>query len=109
MRSSTDIVILLVACGAAALQLELQVPGMSAVISLISDYGSRWKLQSYDTTTPVEVTEDSYWLEHIQHQGLAAFNPVTTYQVFRNVKDFGAKGYPPTKTSRLDLRELRPY
>ncbi|TEY82442.1 hypothetical protein BOTCAL_0029g00310 [Botryotinia calthae] len=35
----------------------------------------------------------SYWLEDIAHQGLAPFNfNDTSYQVFRNVKDFGAKG-----------------
>ncbi|EWC47414.1 hypothetical protein DRE_00382 [Drechslerella stenobrocha 248] len=35
----------------------------------------------------------SYWLGDIQHQGLSAFNTnPETYQVFRNVKDFGAKG-----------------
>ncbi|GAB7348730.1 hypothetical protein MBLNU459_g7467t1 [Dothideomycetes sp. NU459] len=35
----------------------------------------------------------AYWLEDIKHQGIAAFNPdPATYQVFRNVKDFGAKG-----------------
>lgn len=34
-----------------------------------------------------------YWLEQIKHQGIAAFNPSpSSYQVFRNVKDFGAKG-----------------
>jgi hypothetical protein len=31
-------------------------------------------------------------MEEIQHQGIAAFNPNTSYQVFRNVKDYGAKG-----------------
>ncbi|TFK55180.1 glycoside hydrolase family 55 protein [Heliocybe sulcata] len=36
---------------------------------------------------------DPYWLQDIQHQGTAAFNPdPSTYQVYRNVKDFGAKG-----------------
>ena len=35
----------------------------------------------------------SYWLEGIAHQGVSAFNAnPSTYQVFRNVKDFGAKG-----------------
>ncbi|KAI0024622.1 putative Exo-beta-1,3-glucanae [Xylariomycetidae sp. FL0641] len=35
----------------------------------------------------------SYWLEDMKHQGISAFNPnPTEYQVFRNVKDFGAKG-----------------
>lgn len=36
---------------------------------------------------------DPFWMQNIKHQGTAAFNPdPTTYQVFRNVKDFGAKG-----------------
>ena len=33
-----------------------------------------------------------YWLEQIKHQGVAPFNTNSSYQVFRNVKDFGAKG-----------------
>jgi glucan 1,3-beta-glucosidase len=34
-----------------------------------------------------------YWLENIKHQGLASFNAnASSYKVFRNVKDFGAKG-----------------
>ncbi|KAK7693686.1 hypothetical protein QCA50_003257 [Cerrena zonata] len=37
--------------------------------------------------------DDPFWLETIKHQGTAAFNPNPgSYQVFRNVKDFGAKG-----------------
>jgi glucan 1,3-beta-glucosidase len=33
-----------------------------------------------------------YWLEDIKHQGLASFNSdPDSYQIFRNVKDFGAK------------------
>ncbi|KAI0755599.1 exo-beta-1,3-glucanase [Fomes fomentarius] len=36
---------------------------------------------------------DPYWLQNIKHQGIAAFNPSpSSYQVFRNVKDFGAVG-----------------
>jgi glucan 1,3-beta-glucosidase len=38
-------------------------------------------------------TSCSYWLEDVKHQGIAAFNPSgSSYQVFRNVKDFGATG-----------------
>lgn len=34
-----------------------------------------------------------YWLENIAHLGKSAFAPdPSTYKVFRNVKDFGAKG-----------------
>lgn len=32
-----------------------------------------------------------YWLENIDHQGISAFGP-SDYAVFRNVKDYGAKG-----------------
>ncbi|KAF9532307.1 exo-beta-1,3-glucanase [Crepidotus variabilis] len=36
---------------------------------------------------------DPFWLENIKHQGTAAFNANPSgYQVFRNVKNFGAKG-----------------
>jgi hypothetical protein len=36
-------------------------------------------------------------MQNIKHQGIAAFNPnSTTYQVFRNVKDFGAKVVLPS-------------
>lgn len=42
---------------------------------------------------PAEGGQCDYWLEHIKHQGVAAFNPnPDNYTVFRNVKDFGAKG-----------------
>ena len=35
----------------------------------------------------------SYWLEGMQRQGIAAFNKDPTgYKVFRNVKDYGARG-----------------
>lgn len=45
------------------------------------------------TVVPVAPTAAcSYWLENIKHQGVAAFNPNTAFRVFRNVKDFGAKG-----------------
>ncbi|KAI0013546.1 putative Exo-beta-1,3-glucanae [Xylariaceae sp. FL0662B] len=38
-------------------------------------------------------SECAFWLEDMQPQGIAAFNPnPDAYQVFRNVKDFGAKG-----------------
>lgn len=33
-----------------------------------------------------------YWMQNIAHQGIAPFNPSpSSYQVFRNVKNFGAK------------------
>ncbi|KAF8894123.1 exo-beta-1,3-glucanase [Infundibulicybe gibba] len=36
---------------------------------------------------------DAFWLQGIKHQGKSAFNAnPNSYQVFRNVKDFGARG-----------------
>ncbi|KAI0380474.1 glycoside hydrolase family 55 protein [Hypomontagnella monticulosa] len=38
-------------------------------------------------------TGGSYWYETIAHQGISAFNANrATYKVYRNVKDYGAKG-----------------
>ncbi|KAK1992398.1 glucan 1,3-beta-glucosidase [Colletotrichum falcatum] len=34
----------------------------------------------------------AYWMEDVPHQGISAYHPDPSYQVFRNVKDFGAKG-----------------
>jgi glucan 1,3-beta-glucosidase len=34
----------------------------------------------------------SYWVGNIKRQGTVPFASSTDYQVFRNVKDFGAKG-----------------
>ncbi|KAK7437112.1 hypothetical protein VKT23_018738 [Stygiomarasmius scandens] len=48
---------------------------------------------SYPVTSGTAAPSDPYWLENIAHQGTAAFNPSSQeYQVFRNVKDFGAVG-----------------
>ncbi|AEO68750.1 5d0c3ecd-ceea-4e39-a382-06f1dec1835c [Thermothielavioides terrestris] len=33
-----------------------------------------------------------WWLANVQHQGAAAFNADKSYKVFRNVRDYGAKG-----------------
>ncbi|KAJ5627671.1 hypothetical protein N7490_009899 [Penicillium lividum] len=34
----------------------------------------------------------SYWMANIKRQGVAPFNSDADYKIFRNVKDFGAKG-----------------
>ena len=54
------------------------------------------------------VTIDPYWMQNIKHQGTAAFNADPSgYQVFRNVKDFGAKGLYPLCTKRDLLSHFR--
>ncbi|KAH6677590.1 pectate lyase superfamily protein-domain-containing protein [Halenospora varia] len=48
-------------------------------------------VKGQNTTGGVE--DSPYWLAQIKHQGISAFNSdPETYRVFRNVKDFGAKG-----------------
>lgn len=37
----------------------------------------------------------SFWMANIKRQGVAPFNSNADYKVFRNVKDFGAKGMFP--------------
>lgn len=58
---------------------------------LVSGLGSSCTsgLQGGGTAAP----DDPYWLESIRHQGTSPFNPnASSYQVFRNVKDYGAAG-----------------
>ncbi|KAF2813845.1 pectin lyase-like protein [Mytilinidion resinicola] len=40
----------------------------------------------------IAVPDPGYWLKDMPRQGRSPFNPDPGYQVFRNVKDFGAKG-----------------
>lgn len=44
----------------------------------------------------VTVPDPPYWLEGIKHQGVAPFQNGSNYQTFRNVKDYGAKGWNST-------------
>ena len=39
-----------------------------------------------------EKRASDFWLADIKHQGIVPFGSGGDYQVFRNVKDFGAKG-----------------
>ncbi|KAJ6479946.1 exo-beta-1,3-glucanase [Mycena vitilis] len=68
----------------------------STIVAII---GSATLANSLGTscTTPLgagtAAATDPFWMQNIKHQGIAAFNPnPSSYQVFRNVKDFGAKG-----------------
>ena len=58
--------------------------------ALVSGLGSQC---SAPVTSGTAAASAPFWLEQIQHRGTAPFssNP-SGYQVFRNVKDFGAVG-----------------
>lgn len=50
------------------------------------------KLRRQSSNTSIEVAgQPEFWLESIAHQGVSPLGP-SGYTVFRNVKDFGAKG-----------------
>lgn len=83
---------------AAAPPLQFQVPGLASDLFRSLDHHALYPIfhdqkDSTSGVSPVECTDDSYWLEKISHQEFAAFTPDTSYQVFCNVKDFGAKWY----------------
>ena len=44
-----------------------------------------------DSRSELETRASPYWMEQIAHQGISAFG-ASGYIVFRNVKDYGAKG-----------------
>lgn len=46
---------------------------------------------AHSDSTVLKRQPTPYWYETIKHQGISAFGP-SGYQVFRNVKDYGAKG-----------------
>ena len=69
------------------------------LLSLCLDANAQWNATGNSSSgvpgSTVSSTSNAstpFWLETIQHQGVAAFRKDSTYQVFRNVKDFGAKG-----------------
>lgn len=81
------------------------IPEISQIVQYMSQIFVSWiddcKPQSYPYSQPPKTPSIpyanqtafcSYWLEDIKHQGISAFNSNTNYTVFRNVKDYGAKG-----------------
>lgn len=44
----------------------------------------------------------AYWMEQVPHRGISSFNPDSTYTIFRNVRDYGAKGDGGRQTLSCD-------
>ncbi|KAI0845404.1 pectate lyase superfamily protein-domain-containing protein [Daldinia vernicosa] len=60
----------------------------SAVVSDVSPVSSSSEVRKIE-----ERATSTYWYETISHQGISAFNSNrATYKVYRNVKDYSAKG-----------------
>lgn len=88
-----------------AQHVDLSIPQteryVSSMLSRFSSYTEYVAPPSAPTAIPksqvtthanVQAASCAFWMESIAHQGKAAFNNNSTYAVFRNVKDFGAKG-----------------
>ncbi|KAF7295343.1 hypothetical protein MIND_01073700 [Mycena indigotica] len=72
------------------------VPSLASIVAFISSVTLVNGLGS-TCSTPLgagtAAASDPYWLQNIKHQGISAFNSnPSSYKVFRNVKDFGARG-----------------
>jgi glucan 1,3-beta-glucosidase len=88
-----------------ALAEKLVIPAVEEAVSLQLAQFKEYYVDAANGTLDIPATHDargleerqtagSYWYETIAHQGISAFNVnATTYKVYRNVKDYGAKGY----------------
>lgn len=91
--------VLPLALATGALSDELVIPQVKAAVdAALEGYGNYAAYSGPTNEPPVpglnavkSQANESYWLEAIEHQGVAPFAP-EGYKVFRNVKDFGAKG-----------------
>ncbi|KZT57414.1 glycoside hydrolase family 55 protein [Calocera cornea HHB12733] len=69
---------------------------LSLIVSLLTAVNVAWGLGSSCSAAMTGGTAapgDPYWMQNIQHQGTSPYNSdPSSYQVYRNVKDFGAVG-----------------
>jgi glucan 1,3-beta-glucosidase len=92
MKLSLAITFLSFILSAACIQLENPRVGhvVRNVLNEFEAYVNYERTNSEVSTTPKR-QPTPYWYETITHQGISAFGP-SGYQVYRNVKDFGATG-----------------
>lgn len=99
MRSLRALLLLTFMLEAACVRLD--IPAVERVVANVLAANEDYVyFQGNDTNSTSVVTSSStnlfkrqtaYWYENINHQGISAFGP-GGYQVFRNVKSYGAKG-----------------
>lgn len=103
MRFLTVVLFLPTAVGERLVVREVQ-DAVGAQLEQFSTYMGNYASITVDDTIPVNLrsedneikerqTSSSYWYESISHQGISPFNVnASTYKVYRNVKNYGAKG-----------------
>lgn len=79
-------------CGVASRQFE--IPRVNAIVdNVLQEYEEyvdyNGNVSHHRAITKRQATP--YWYEEIAHQGISAFGP-SGYVVYRNVKDYGARG-----------------
>jgi glucan 1,3-beta-glucosidase len=85
---------------AVAQHVHYQIPQVESLVESMTKAFDAWPkyhpTRSYShhppTSSPTVGGCAPHWLENIKHQGISAFNSDSSYKVFRNVKDYGAKG-----------------
>lgn len=92
MKLLPSIYLLLFVLGTVAVQLQFP-EGDNIVANAHNNYERGFDLSSgaHSDSNVLKRQSTPYWYETIKHQGISAFGP-SGYQVFRNVKDYGAKG-----------------
>jgi len=72
-------------------------------LSFLSFYASALPLTAPEIQSPLVQADgvtDTFWLANIPKRGKATFNSNSGYQVFRNVRDFGAVGMISSHASK---------
>jgi len=73
---------------------HFEIPQVESIVDdILHEYGNivHYSATQTNDTFISELAATPYWYETIAHQGISAFGPAG-YQVFRNVKDYGARG-----------------
>ena len=74
--------------------MQLKIPEVEEVVgNVLKEFGDYvdYHGNHSESSTTSKRQSTAYWYETIAHQGISAFGP-SGYQVYRNVKDYGATG-----------------
>ncbi len=72
--------------------IQFEIPAVENIVgAVLATHDKYVHFHGNHSSSPAKRQSSSYWYENINHQGISAFGP-SGYQVFRNVKTYGAKG-----------------